>query len=278
MPATPHLNLELTLDPDTGQFRAKAALTTTGPLNLALDPLFHVSRVSVNGVTRPVARFAAPDPGAAAPQPAAGGAPQRLLMEYSGTLPGLPQGRSGRSPDPASLFASPEGSFLAAGAGWYPDPGVPFTYRVRISLPAGQKAIAPGRQTHYQESGSRFIAQYEFAQPAEGIWVMAGPYQVSEQPVLLGDGKAVKVRTWFHAELSGLAAGYLQDSAGYIQRYSRLIGDYPFGEFNIVASPLSHGLGMPGVTYLGRDVLRLPFIRGTSLGHEVLHNWWGNGV
>jgi aminopeptidase N len=26
------------------------------------------------------------------------------------------------------------------------------------------------------------------------------------------------------------------------------------------------------------DVLRLPFIRTTSLGHEVLHNWWGNGV
>jgi len=25
-------------------------------------------------------------------------------------------------------------------------------------------------------------------------------------------------------------------------------------------------------------VIRLPFIRDTSLGHEVLHNWWGNGV
>jgi aminopeptidase N len=35
---------------------------------------------------------------------------------------------------------------------------------------------------------------------------------------------------------------------------------------------------MPTLTYLGIDVLRLPFIRSTSLGHEVLHNWWGNGV
>ena len=35
---------------------------------------------------------------------------------------------------------------------------------------------------------------------------------------------------------------------------------------------------MPTLTYLGIDVLRLPFIRDTSLGHEVLHNWWGNGV
>jgi aminopeptidase N len=256
--ATPHLDLELTLDPATRHFQAKADLTTTGPLNLPLDPLFHVSRVIT--------------------QKAKSGAPRRVTMTYSGTLPALPQGGPGRSADPGSLFAAPEGSFLAAGSGWYPDPGVAFTYRVTISLPAGQKAVAPGRQTRYQESGSGFVAEYEFDQPAEGISVMAGPYQVSEQSLRLDDGKPVKVRTWFHADLSSLADGYLQDSAGYIQRYSRSIGDYPFGEFSIVASPLSHGLGMPGVTYLGRDVLRLPFIRGTSLGHEVLHNWWGNGV
>ena len=256
--ATPHLDLELALDPGTRHFQAKADLTTTGPLNLPLDPLFHISRVTT--------------------QKAKSGAARRLTMTYSGTLPPLPEVGPGRSPDPGSLFAAPGGSFLAAGSGWYPDPGVAFTYRVTIWLPAGQKAVAPGRQTRYQQSGSRFVAQYEFDQPAEGISVMAGPYQVTEQSLRLDDGKAVKVRTWFHADLSALAAGYLQDSAGYIQRYSRLIGDYPFGEFSIVASPLSHGLGMPGVTYLGRDVLRLPFIRGTSLGHEVLHNWWGNGV
>jgi hypothetical protein len=29
---------------------------------------------------------------------------------------------------------------------------------------------------------------------------------------------------------------------------------------------------------LGQSVLRLPFIVSTSLGHEVLHNWWGNSV
>jgi aminopeptidase N len=45
-----------------------------------------------------------------------------------------------------------------------------------------------------------------------------------------------------------------------------------------VSSPLPTGFGMPTLTYLGVDVLRLPFIRQTSLGHEILHNWWGNGV
>ncbi len=46
----------------------------------------------------------------------------------------------------------------------------------------------------------------------------------------------------------------------------------------MVSSPTPTGFGLPTLTYLGIDVLRLPFIRSTSLGHEVLHNWWGNGV
>src|SRR5690606_38710775 len=67
-------------------------------------------------------------------------------------------------------------------------------------------------------------------------------------------------------------------SARYVRRYGESIGPYPFSAFSVVASPLPTGFGMPTLTYLGAGVLRLPFIRGTSLGHEVLHNWWGNGV
>jgi aminopeptidase N len=268
----PHLNLDVTLDPATRKFEAKADLTTTERLDLSLDPLFKVSRLTVNGVNVPVAQEVPSLP------PAAAGAPQHLSMEYSGSLPALPEVQQRNSANPAALFASPEGSYLSPGGGWYPDPGTPFTYRVRLSLPAGQKALTPGKQIRQQEIAGRFVAEYEFAHPAEGIWVMAGPYQVTQESLALDDGKRVTVRTWFHPELAGLAADYVQDSAGYIQRFSRQIGAYPFEDFSIVSSPLSHGLGIPSLTYLGRDVLRLPFIRATSLGHEVLHNWWGNGV
>jgi aminopeptidase N len=276
VPATavpPHLELEVTLDPHTRKLQVKADLTTSaGRPDIALDRMFSVSRVAVDGVN---VRDAT---GRDVPKPQGAGAAQRWSMEYSGTLPPLPEGRQRSSPNPASIYASPAGSYLSAGAGWYPDPGVPFTYRLRLSLPPDQKALVPGRQTHQEESAARYVAEYDFPHPAEGIWLMAGPYQVARQSFRLEDGSPVVVRTWFHPELSGLASDYLQDSMRYIQRYSRLIGPYPFGDFSIVSSPLSHGVGMPSLTYLGRDVLRLPFIRATSLGHEVLHNWWGNGV
>jgi aminopeptidase N len=251
--AVPHLTLEVSLDPGTRAFRAKADLAAPpAAFKLALDPLFKISRDSSNAAGRHV--------------------------EYSGTLPALPDGNQRNAPDPSPLYASPEGSYLSPGAAWYPDPGVPFTYSVKLSLPAGQKALAPGHQRQASDTAAGYVAQYEFKQPAEGIWVMAGPYAVAQQIVRLPEGKRVAVRTWFHPELSSLAGAYLHDSATYLLRYSRLIGSYPFEDFSIVSSPLPHGLGIPTLTYLGKEVLRLPFIRATSLGHEVLHNWWGNGV
>jgi len=38
------------------------------------------------------------------------------------------------------------------------------------------------------------------------------------------------------------------------------------------------GFGFSSYTLLGSSVLRLPFILSTSLGHEIAHCWWGNGV
>ncbi len=91
----------------------------------------------------------------------------------------------------------------------------------------------------------------------------------------------MRLRTYFPRDLdavAGLADGYLDDTRRYLELYGEEIGAYPFTEFSVVASPLPTGFGMPTLTYIGAEVLKLPFIRATSLGHEVLHNWWGNGV
>ena len=266
--APPHLELEVELDPASRRLQARASLTSDRLPDFALHPRLAISRATVDGVAVAPAELRRLAPAAGA---------RKFSIAYAGTLPPLPTGPQ-QSANPGSFYAAPEGSYLAPEARWYPDPGVAFTYTLKLKLPPGQKGLAPGRQLREVEAGGQWAADYAFEHPAEGVWLMAGPYQVAQQTAALADGTVVTVRTWFHPELAEIAPGYLQDSARYLQRYSRAIGAYPFADFSIVSSPLPHGLGIPSLTYLGRDVLRLPFIRATSLGHEVLHNWWGNGV
>src|ERR1019366_1203767 len=151
-------------------------------------------------------------------------------------------------------------------------------YRVTLDLPQGQRGLVPGRLVAETEADGRYRASYEFPYPSEGIDLMAGPYQVQTRNIRTAGGKAVSLRTYFHPQIAELASGYLDAVQGYIDLYEGGIGEYPFTEFSIVSSPTPTGFGMPTLTYLGIDVLRLPFIRTTSLGHEILHNWWGNGV
>jgi hypothetical protein len=94
----------------------------------------------------------------------------------------------------------------------------------------------------------------------------------------LPSGRAVRLRTYFHSELAPLAQTYLDAAAAQLAHYDASIGTNAIPSYIVVSSPLPVGFGMPGIAYLGKQVVRLPFIPATSLRHEVLHDWWGNGV
>jgi aminopeptidase N len=75
-----------------------------------------------------------------------------------------------------------------------------------------------------------------------------------------------------------LCRTYLEATGEYLRMYDDMIGPYPFDKFAMVENWWQTGFGMPSFTLLGDRVIRLPFIVHTSYGHEILHNWWGNGV
>jgi len=283
--ATPSLDLDVELDPGTRSFRAVALIAPAArELRFDLHQSLRVTAASADGKTVHVvpARDEGPVRGWHVQLPAGAA---RLRLEYGGTLPALDRSLDDRRVLRAlPPMASNEGSFLPAPCAWYPQPAPLFTYRVTVSVPGDQRALVPGRlQSEVLPPGGsgRYRASFDFSHPATGIDLMAGPWVIREKFMPRANGGPVRVRTYFPQELdavAGLADGYLDDTHRYLELYGAQIGAYPFTEFSVVASPLPTGFGMPTLTYMGAEVLKLPFIRATSLGHEVLHGWWGNGV
>jgi hypothetical protein len=195
-----------------------------------------------------------------------------IELRLAGTLPSLPTEPQGGAAGAAA--SGPEGSYLPGWSAWFPDFGHDrMTYRLSVEVPPDFKAVASGRLEQERDDADGYRAIFVADDPAEPPALFAGPYQVRE-----ARSGGIRLRTYLHPELAPLAQAYLDDSARYLLRFEEKIGPYPFREFHVVSSPLPVGLGFPNLTYVGRRVLALPFMRGRSLAHEVLHNWWGSGV
>lgn len=271
------LTLDVRLDPASRALQVVAEIKGEGEFRFGLNRALVIRSSTVDGAPAAVELAGSDGELNLWRVPAETGS--TLRIDYAGILPALDRSLDYREVLRESrAMVAPAGSYLPAASGWYPVSDSPFTYDIRLSLPRDQRGLVPGRLIEEKVSGGRYRARFEFDHPAEGIELMAGPYLVRERIVARRGAAPLRLRTYFYPDLEPLANGYLDDSRRYIERYSRLIGRYPFASFSVVASPLPTGFGMPTLTYIGSAVLKLPFIRASSLGHEVLHNWWGNGA
>ncbi len=267
-PVTGH-SIEVVLNTDSAEIEIKDRVRVQGRnrYQFRLAPWLNIDRLMLDGrevtaQTQGLEYFLAlPD-----------SAQHELRFILRGVVPKR-DSLQGSRPDMLSSSGS-DGFFLPGYDAWIPqDDSGRMRYRMTVTVPPGQRAVATGKLVSEQTTEAAYVSTFEATNPGESPSLFAGPYQVREQ---LNQG--LRLRTYFHEELVPLSDAYLDAADGYIQRYQQSIGAYPYSDFHVISAPLPVGLGFPNLTYVGRQVIPLPFMRTRSLAHEVLHNWWGNGV
>ena len=157
---------------------------------------------------------------------------------------------------------------------WYPQIKGLFKYRLKATLPEGYEAVseAEGIIKNTKNGSAEFI--FEFPHPIDGITLVAA----KRYKIIKDSFNDIEIFAYFFHEDIELAKKYIEYTKKYLKLYEGIIGKYPYKRFSVVENFLSTGYSMPTYTLLGQDVVRLPFIVETSLGHEILHQWFGNLV
>lgn len=271
-PLKPSAHHDITVEIDPASWTVSVSDTITAQdrdrLRLRVDDWLKIEAIEVDGKPVDVVRSVK-----GTKVPVSGKGPWTVDLRLNGTLPRMPLPAAGHG-FRGSAGAGEGGAYLFGSSGFLPSTfDEAISYSLTVKVPEPYRAVAPGKLTDEATSdgvySATFVSDLAFGSPP----LFVGPYTVTEQ---VADG--IRLRTYFHEDIAGFSNQYLETAAGYLKRYSDEIGPYPFADFHIISSPLPVGLGFTNLTYIGRMIVPLPFMKGRSLAHEVVHNWWGNGV
>ncbi len=167
-----------------------------------------------------------------------------------------------------------KGVYLSPSSYFYPqgkENAVSFS--IAANIPINWESVADGNKMEQILKDNKKFQNWTNPYKSDGLMFMAAPYVIKDTTV-----NNINIACYFFAEDTSLFDSYLSATVGYIEMYSEMIGAYPYNSFIVAENFFPTGYGMPGWTLLGQQIIRLPFIKYSSLGHEVLHNWWGNSV
>jgi aminopeptidase N len=167
-----------------------------------------------------------------------------------------------------------EGVFLSSSSLWYPQLGDELiTFDLDLRLPPGWAGMTQGERVAVAQEDAGQRERWHCDTPQQEIYLIAGRFNEYRR-----SGAAFDALALLREPDAALAQRYLDATETWVDFYSRLIGPYPYRKFALVENFWETGYGMPSFTLLGPRVIRFPFILQSSYPHEILHNWWGNGV
>lgn len=141
--------------------------------------------------------------------------------------------------------------------GWYPRVNELCEFSIKTNLDSNYQTIF--EKTNNVIKNATFIASNQ--------------YNVTSK-----NYKHIKISTYFFQKNNTLAQTYLNKTIEYIKLYEKLIAPFPFKTFNIVENHYTTGYSMPTYTLVGSYLLNKPYLLNRSLGHEILHQYFGNSL
>ena len=167
---------------------------------------------------------------------------------------------------------SEQGIFLTGT--WYPRPQRLMAYRLSAVLPSGYEAVSEAERIDFNAKDGKSEFTFLFDHPIGHLnFIASNRFRIVKER--FGE---IDLYAYFFDEDMNLAKDYLEHAKRYFDLYQKMLTPYPYRRFSIVENILPTGYSMPTFTLLGQDVVKLPFIVRTSLGHEILHQWFGNSV
>jgi len=199
-----------------------------------------------------------------------------FVLQYQGEIHhpiGAKGGEAFREEDSPGII-SREGIFLSGRSLWIPwfDSDL-VTYALNVGLPSGWHAVGQGVQTAYGSEGGAVAMRWESPEPQEDIFLVAGRWTEYRR-----DAGRVTARVFLRTPDRELAEKYLEATEQYLEMYQELIGLFPYKKFALIENFWERTYGLPSVTLLGPKALHAPFVLQSVYPHEILRNWWGNGV
>ena len=144
-------------------------------------------------------------------------------------------------------------------------------YLVRLTLPGGVTPVTSGVIVARRENADGTITYTCVSGPMRDFALVAADYKALS--TMVGQ---VRVTSWY---LSGDRKGgelALDYAAHALSIYKDMIGDYPFNELDVVATPTrAGGIEYPGLVVIAEQLYKEEdgFFE-FAVAHEVAHQWW----
>ena len=280
-----HQRLEVRIDPESSRIEGVSAMTiaTAGDLPFRIHPEADIELVLVSGTPVEVEDS---DQGRVPFVPGVK-AGDEVVFHWNGThLEDVAAGeRPGRIHNQSvRAHAATDGVFLSDGSAWHPQPlddrGRPQLRTMSIELEpiAGWTLVASGDPDPTSEP-SAACWSWRTPRPVNGMAVAGNRHRRFARSVETDSGN-VDVVVQISETNASKAGYYLDASEAYLDRYTNLLGPYPYDRFSVVENFFSSGFAFPGFTLLGPRVVGMAprSLKPGYLDHELVHAWWGNGV